>query len=218
MLAMVLVGCGDGDDAPVYEAGDTTIRAEAGEHFVLELVDDPDDAKRWYIATDDVGHFEDLGRRIEALPGVKQVEYPTDIPTARFEGGTAFEVFTTVDATPEQTEAIEAMLVDDPAITADDIDHISQAEQYELFLDYFADHPENTARVSPDELPASMRVAPTVDRILRIGERTTKDDRLRVDVEALSAGDVTITAAYYVERGTSKIDDAKLESFEVTVG
>jgi hypothetical protein len=66
------------------------------------------------------------------------------------------EVFMTVDATPEQIDAVAEGLAQDARVGS--VDHLTKQDAYEEFTRIFADQPELLASTRPEALPESFRL------------------------------------------------------------
>ncbi|MGH9183144.1 MAG: cell division protein FtsX [Acidimicrobiales bacterium] len=92
--------------------------------------------------------------------------------TARWKGGIEFEVFLSVDSSPEQRERIGRELEGTPDVA--DVQFVSQGEQFELAKVLFADRPEFLENVDASVLPPSYRVKPRIadaEVIKAVGQR-----------------------------------------------
>ncbi len=81
--------------------------------------------------------------------------------TGRWRGGIEFIVFMNADATEGQHAAIRGSLDENPEIGG--YDFVDQQGAYNEFITEFADRPELIENVTPEILPPSYRVKPTVD-------------------------------------------------------
>ena len=81
--------------------------------------------------------------------------------TGRWRGGIEFIVFMNADATEAQHAAIRGALDENPEIGG--YDFVDQQGAYNEFITEFADRPELIENVTPEILPPSYRVKPTVD-------------------------------------------------------
>ena len=88
------------------------------------------------------------------------VRYGVDNATQRWKGGVEFEVFLNTDASPDQAQRIERELDNSPDIAT--FHFVSQAENFQLFKELFADRPEFLENVTAETLPASYRVVPAI--------------------------------------------------------
>jgi cell division transport system permease protein len=88
------------------------------------------------------------------------VRYGVDNATQRWKGGVEFEVFLKTDASPDQAERIERELDNSPDVAT--FHFVSQAENFQLFQELFADRPEFLENVTAETLPASYRVVPAI--------------------------------------------------------
>lgn len=80
--------------------------------------------------------------------------------TGRWRGGIEFIVFMNADATEAQHAAIRGSLDENPEIGG--YDYVDQQGAYNEFVTEFADRPELIENVTPEILPPSYRVKPTV--------------------------------------------------------
>ena len=80
--------------------------------------------------------------------------------TGRWRGGIEFIVFMNADATEAQHAAIRGSLDENPEIGG--YDYVDQQGAYNEFITEFADRPELVENVTPEILPPSYRVKPTV--------------------------------------------------------
>jgi cell division transport system permease protein len=102
------------------------------------------------------------------------LRYGVDNATQRWKNGVEFEIFLNTDVTPEQQSHIERELVANRDVAKGGVRFVSQAEQYKLFRQYFADQPEYLQNVTAGNLPSSYRVKPIVrdvDVIRDMGKR-----------------------------------------------
>ena len=98
--------------------------------------------------------------------------YGVDNVTQRWQGGIEFEIFLNEDISPEQQARIERELAASPDVERSQF--VSQAEQFELFKVLFAEQEEYLESVTPDVLPPSFRVEPSIadaDVISALGDR-----------------------------------------------
>ena len=65
-------------------------------------------------------------------------------------------IFLRDDATPEEVEALERRLSEDPAVES--FEHVSQEEAYEEFRELYEDQPHLYETITADALPASFRI------------------------------------------------------------
>ncbi len=100
------------------------------------------------------------------------LRYGVDNVTQRWQGGIEFEVFLNEGITPEQQARIGRELESNPDVKRSE--YVSQAQQFELFKVLFADQPEYLESVTPEVLPPSFRVEPSIadaDVIKALGDR-----------------------------------------------
>lgn len=98
--------------------------------------------------------------------------YGVDNVTQRWQGGIEFEIFLNETITPEQRDRIQRELDANPDVA--NAVFVSQEEQFELFQVLFADQPEYLETVTPEVLPPSFRVEPSIadaDVIKALGDR-----------------------------------------------
>ncbi|MBW3645736.1 MAG: ABC transporter permease [Actinobacteria bacterium] len=98
--------------------------------------------------------------------------YGVDNVTQRWQGGIEFEIFLNEAVTPEQRDRIQRELDGNPDVA--NAVFVSQEEQFELFRVLFADQPEYLETVTPEVLPPSFRVEPSIadaDVIKALGDR-----------------------------------------------
>ncbi|MDP8988385.1 MAG: ABC transporter permease [Actinomycetota bacterium] len=98
--------------------------------------------------------------------------YGVDNVTQRWQGGIEFEIFLNETITPEQRERIQRELDANPDVER--AEFVSQEQQFELFKVLFADQPEYLETVTPEVLPPSFRVEPSIadaDVIKALGDR-----------------------------------------------
>ena len=95
-----------------------------------------------------------------------------DNATIQWRNGIEFSVYMNVDATPDQSAAIERELERSPDVK--NVIYVSQEEAYEEFKVLFSDSPDMVDNVSADVLPPSYRVVPAIDdadAITALGKR-----------------------------------------------
>ncbi|MBW3626633.1 MAG: ABC transporter permease [Actinobacteria bacterium] len=98
--------------------------------------------------------------------------YGVDNVTQRWQGGIEFEIFLNETITPEQRDRIQRELDGNPDVA--NAVFVSQEEQFQLFQVLFADQPEYLETVTPEVLPPSFRVEPSIadaDVIKALGDR-----------------------------------------------
>jgi cell division transport system permease protein len=78
----------------------------------------------------------------------------------RFRGGIEFIVYLQPNVTDEQKQAIETDLVESADV--EDFTYVDQDESYEEFKRLFADTPQLVEIVTPEILPPSFKVVPTI--------------------------------------------------------
>ncbi|CAN5754993.1 permease-like cell division protein FtsX [soil metagenome] len=103
-----------------------------------------------------------------------------DNVTQRWQGGIEFEIFLNERVTPEQRDRIERELAASPDVARSDF--VSQDEQFALFQVLFAEQPEYLETVTPEVLPSSFRVEPSIadaDVITALGDRFRAEPGVR---------------------------------------
>ena len=80
--------------------------------------------------------------------------------TRQWKGGIEFIVFLRPEVTPEQRDAVQRDLDENPNVQ--DFTYVSKEEAYEEFKELFKTTPEMVESVSAEVLPPSFRVVPTV--------------------------------------------------------
>ncbi len=80
--------------------------------------------------------------------------------TQRWQGGIEFIVFMNPDATEDQLVAVEAGLSENPEVES--WDFFDKNQSYNEFVTAFSNQPELVDSVTPEDLPPSFRVRPTV--------------------------------------------------------
>jgi cell division transport system permease protein len=86
------------------------------------------------------------------------IGYGADSLTTQWKGGIEFIIFMRPEATPDQTDAVQAAIDASPAIK--DSKYLDQQEAYDEFKELFSDKPELVESVTPEVLPPSFRVVP----------------------------------------------------------
>jgi len=80
----------------------------------------------------------------------------------RFKGGIEFIVYLQPTATQEQKDSIQRDLEANPDVKDNGITYVDQDATYDEFVRLFGDSPQLVETVTPEILPPSFRVAPTV--------------------------------------------------------
>jgi len=80
----------------------------------------------------------------------------------RFKGGIEFIVYLQPTATQQQKDSIESDLRANPDVKQDGVTYVDQDETYAEFQELFQDSPQLIETVTPEILPPSFRIAPTV--------------------------------------------------------
>jgi len=80
----------------------------------------------------------------------------------RFKGGIEFIVYLQPGSTQEQKDSVQRDLEANPDVRDDGITYVDQDETYEEFKRLFGDSPQLVETVTPEILPPSFRIAPTV--------------------------------------------------------
>ncbi len=80
----------------------------------------------------------------------------------RFKGGIEFIVYLQPTSTQEQKDSIRRDLEANPDVRDDGITYVDQDETYEEFKRLFGESPQLVEAVTPEILPPSFRIAPTV--------------------------------------------------------
>jgi cell division transport system permease protein len=130
------------------------------------------------------------------------VRYGVSNATERWKNGVEFEVFMNLDVSPEQQQAIERALLEDPNVEPNGVTFVSQQEQYELFKRYFSDQPEYLENVNAEDLPASYRVKPTVedvDVIRGLGDRFEQQPGVKQVEFAADTVDTVLTVSRFLQ-------------------
>ena len=89
------------------------------------------------------------------------MRYGVNHATRQWEEGIEFEIFLTVESTPDQKALIERQLTESSDV--EDVQFVARDEQYRLFRIYFAGRPEYLENVRAEDLPESYRVDPSID-------------------------------------------------------
>jgi len=80
----------------------------------------------------------------------------------RFKGGIEFIVYLQPTSTQEQKDSIRRDLEANPDVRDDGVTYVDQDETYEEFKRLFGESPQLVETVTPEILPPSFRIAPTV--------------------------------------------------------
>jgi cell division protein FtsX len=208
VLVVLAVACSSGD--VVITADDETISVEREDEFVVELPDDPDDGRRWY-AVIDPDEIEAVAARLRTVPGVRAIATGTENGGERWVYAD-LEVFVEVDR-QDLVPAIETAIRDDRSVRA--LHFIDQAEQYELFREFFRDQPEYLRNATLEDLPTSFRVSLDGSIALR-AEGGVKGTR-RFTFVARRRDTLSLTLLYCSEGATRTDFPTEEERFRVQV-
>ena len=125
-----------------------------------------------------------------------------DNATIQWRNGIEFSVYMNVDATPDQSDAVERELNRSPDVK--DVIYVSQEQAYEEFKTLFQDSPDMIDNVSADVLPPSYRVVPAsddADAIEALGERFKGKPGVREVVLASETIDTILRVARTLQIG-----------------
>ncbi|MEZ5341757.1 MAG: permease-like cell division protein FtsX [Acidimicrobiales bacterium] len=79
---------------------------------------------------------------------------------ARFKGDVEFIIWVDKDATEQNVQGIQAALESSPNVS--DQIYVNREETFREFQEFWADSPSVLEAVTPEQLPTSFRVTPTV--------------------------------------------------------
>jgi hypothetical protein len=188
----LLAGCTSSERTYTIER--RRIEVDRGDSFAIELADDSTDDFAWEVSIDPF-RLSALERWAGDQPHVRDVAAG---PTGRH--GAELEVFLDLER-PDGDTQLEADLRADPSVRK--VVFIDQAEQFELFREFYSDEPEFLESFRVEDMPASYRVY-LHEPAVRVGPERNRDGTYRIAFEATRRDELVVSFSYRSRAGRER--------------